>query len=237
LGYGTPRVYGSKVIPCRKHKNPGKQLASLHLPPWRECVIIGGGTSLHDFDFKSLGSHKTIGINKAFIHGPDINYCLDHQFHNLLCYTPDYDPFYVEQWKHYKGIKVFARHHRKDRFHPSVYVVDQVPDHVISQDLAQGMAFGNNSGYGAITLAVALGCQKIFLIGYDFYLDKTRSHWHNGYGKNMMDKTVRREYERKLLEFRDKIADLALPLEALGIKVINCNPKSLLKAFPFGELV
>jgi hypothetical protein len=79
-------------------------------------------------------------------------------------------------------------------------------------------------------LAVALGCKKIGLLGYDFYIQqngaKVKTHWHEGYGKVTMRSLV-----KNLDSFCKCIEEIGPSLDPLGVRVYNLNPDSGLRCF------
>lgn len=223
-----------KVQLTRKFK--GKLITDV-LPngAWSDerCLIIGGGPSLEGFDFSQLGGEKTIGINKAFVHyHATLNYSMDHTFFEMveLNRKPSQDHYELhQQWCQYSGIKVFLRTMRQ-QYNENVYCVSELGKKGISLDLSQGIFQGNNSGCGAIMLAVALGCKKIGLLGYDFKIQqdgaKVKTHWHDGYGKG-----TTRSLIRNLESFRDCIEEIGPCLPEMGVSVYNLNPDSGLRCF------
>jgi hypothetical protein len=107
-------------------------------------------------------------------------------------------------------------------------LVNSLSDKAISFDLEKGIWAGSNSGFGALMLAIALGCTKIGLLGYDLKIDSTnnKTHWHNGYDFQQVDslQTKLERFKMCFEEFSDSIAKL-------GIDVINLNSDSDLKCF------
>lgn len=198
---------------------------------WKEkrCFLIGGGPSLLEthvqrFLEDHIKSRKelSIGTNKAFIWNPTLNYAMDISFYQLANSLP--------AWKEYKGIKVFLYRNRCSQFDEDVYIVRSLPKIEISFDLQKGIWPGNNSGFGALMLAVALGAKKIGLLGYDFYVEDNRTHWHEGYGAkpDIMETALHR--------FIRSFEEVEPDLQAHGIKVVNLNPKSELRCFPFSTI-
>jgi hypothetical protein len=90
---------------------------------------------------------------------------------------------------------------------------------------------GNNSGYAAINLAVQLGARQLVLLGYDFTVHPGRTHWHEPHPWGAMRQEVLTE---KMLPH---FGPLAVELKALGISVLNANPHSALRVFPFTQEV
>jgi len=116
------------------------------------------------------------------------------------------------------------------QFNENVYYVPELGKAGISFDLQQGIYQGNNSGCGALMLAVALGCKKIGLLGYDFQIQqngaRVQTHWHDGY-----DRGTIRNMVRNLEKFRDCIEELGPCILEAGVSVYNLNPDSGLRCF------
>jgi hypothetical protein len=198
----------------------------------KRCFIIGGGPSLENFDFHKLDGELTIGINKAFIAcSPTINYAMDLRFYDALNSPDKKDSKAVElynKWVAYKGIKVFLKRSEKTRFDSSIYVVNSLPNKTISFDLKKGIWGGNNSGFGALMLAIALGSKKIGLLGLDMKIDekKSKTHWHEGYS----DQTLI-GFPKKLGSFSQCFSEFATSIRDNGITVDNLNLDSALNCF------
>lgn len=101
-------------------------------------------------------------------------------------------------------------------------------DWLISDDIEQGIATGNNSGYQAINLAYLLGYKRIYLLGYD--------------GKQTDGKTHHYSEEYPLPTRLDILPAIANSFRGLNnalkkrhVDVINCNPNSAIKEFEYGN--
>lgn len=195
------------------------------------CFIIGGGPSLSSFDWSMLHGYKVIGINKAFTHYPvDVNFGIDYRFFEILHYSsdpqnPDHNLYLA--WRQYKGIKVFVRHDQSHQFAPDIFYVNALSRKAISFELAQGIYPGNNSGCGALLLAVGLGCKRIGLLGYDFKVHGSRTHWHDGYRYQNVE-----SMSEKLEGFCRCVDEWAGGLKQNGIDVVNLSPDSALQNYP-----
>jgi len=197
------------------------------------CVILGGGPSLGGFDFSVLDGTHTIGINKMFkLYPSEVHYSMDHTFFEMveLNRKPSQDHYELHQvWRQYHGIKVFMRAQRQV-FNENVYYVSDLNQKGVSLDLESGIYKGNNSGCGALMLAVALGCTQIGLLGYDFKVKENgkqvKTHCHEGYDRGTM-----RSLLRNLENFRNCIEEMGPCLSKLGISVFNLNPDSALQCF------
>lgn len=195
---------------------------------WRgeRVFLIGGGPSLEGFDFERLrGKGRVIAINRAFEFASfaDVLFFMDNRFY-LRYHGKDLAS--NEKWNAYPGIKVFLN--LSGRKYEDVYSVRKLGKTGLSNSLRVGLYHGNNSGVGAINLAYTLGANPIYLLGYDCSFNGKKSHFHSGYNILQHEGSVRsfaREFER-LKRF----------LVRTSTRVVNLNPKSACRAFPFGNL-
>lgn len=201
----------------------------------KTCFLIGGGPSIKGFDFNLIKNELTIGVNKAFTEYPvTVNYAMDMRLYDIVSCGNVKDKKIHQQWLEYKGIKVFAQRSKKYKFDESVYVVNSLRRKALSFNLDEGIWEGNNSGFGALMLAIGLGATRIGLLGYDLKVRKTHknieTHWHGGYGLDRAD-----TFQSKLDKFRGCFTDFAPIIKQQGIEVVNLNPDSALDCFPKKE--
>lgn len=193
----------------------------------RRCFIIGGGPSIKDIDLDLLKGEMTIGINRAYeVCDPSILFGVDSQLWG-----------WAEQGKlgeeskrklnAYKGYKVWMALHKI--YPPDYYLIDADEDSGYRVGTTGRLAFKNNSGYGAINLAAALGANPIYLLGFDMEGDRQgKQKWfHDGYPVDYGENVYKRYIE--------EIGHFAPVLEKAGFNVVNLNPKSELKCFKFGK--
>jgi len=203
---------------------------------WKDqtCFIIGGGPSLINFDWRWLNGQKVIGTNKSFLkYAADINYSMDNVFFDSMEFDPGpQHPNYQTHlaWKAYKGVKVFVRH-KNEQFAPGIYYVNALDRKGFSYNLQAGIYPGDNSGFGAMMLSVALGVKRIGLLGFDLCVDKEKTHWHEGYVGQQV-----KSLERSLSKFRQTIDEFASGFEAQGIQVVNLSPVSELNNYSMSDI-
>lgn len=194
----------------------------------RRCFIIGGGYSLKREDLGMLKGELVIGINRAYeICDPSLLFGVDSQCIGWA-HLGEFGDESMRAFDEYSGYKVWMALHKI--FPPEIFLIDNdsVMEHRIGT--TKKLAFKNNSGYGAVNLAAALGAKKVYLLGFDMKGNRQgkQKWWHNGYpvdyGENI--------YKRYVEAFNG----FAPVLEEAGVEVINLNPKSALKCFPFGKL-
>lgn len=238
----------TRVIPIKNRSCKAMNITNI-LPTgtWKgkTCYLIGGGPSLKTFDFSCIKNELTIGVNKSFIKFPTtINYAMDKRLYDMVTFAqqPEWKILH-EQWINYKGIKLFIKQGVKHKYDESIHVVNWVQQKILSFDLAKGIYGGNNSGYGALALAIALGAKKIGLLGYDLKIKKKKkgtgkpgqenidTHWHNGY-----EFQSKRAYQSKLDKFKMCFEEFAPVIAEQDIEVINLNKDSALKCFPMEDI-
>lgn len=193
----------------------------------RRCFIIGGGPSVKKVNLDLLRGELTIGINRAYeLLDPSILYGVDGQMWG-----------WVEQGKcgeeskrrfnAYRGYKVWMALHKV--FPPDFYLIDVDDRGGYKIGSTKLLAFKNNSGYGAINLAAALGANPIYLLGFDMQGTKQgkQKWWHDGYPVDYGE-NIYKTYIKEISKF-------APVLKKAGFEVVNLNPKSALKCFTFGD--
>lgn len=196
----------------------------------RRCFIIGGGDSLRGFNYNSLENELTIGVNRAFeVLDSTVNYSMDANFHTWLHnYKPGTEETSrrIQRWQQFRGIRVFLEHPGVD-FGANTFLVKRMSERSISLSLKRGIYGGTNSGFGALMLAIALGCKEIYLLGFDMKVAGERTHWHDGYPGQTKERTG-----KVLNNFTKVFEEFAPHIQRLGINVYNLNPDSALDCFP-----
>jgi len=236
MGYLINHSRLSKVIPTKDAGCLASKLSSvLSSDSWkgRRCFVICGGPSLADFDPNLLQNELTIGINKSFVRfSTTINYAMDQRLYDSVTYPNRKDSSCVsfhQKWSAYRGLKVFLKYSGKWTFDPSVYVVDNIKKRALSLDVGTGIFSGNNSGFGGMMLAIALGCTQIYLLGCDLKVDSVskKTHWHDGYAHQKFESV-----QNILPKFIKEFSSFSSIINKQGISVVNLNPDSALTCFP-----
>ena len=84
-----------------------------------------------------------------------------------------------------------------------------------------------NSGAGAIALAVSQGARRVILLGYDCQRTSGRAHWHPDHPGVMGNCGALPDWPRQYRE---------LALQLRGAQIINCSRATALDVFPLGRL-
>jgi hypothetical protein len=142
----------------------------------------------------------------------------------------------LQKWNSCASIKVSVTSNNDKRRsffqnNTNLVVLNRIRQRTISLDTKIGIYPGNNSGYGALMLAIALGFKKIFLLGYDMKISNGRTHFHEGYPNQQL-----RVQERHLSNFKRLFEATADSIKKIGIEVVNLTPDSALTCFPMGKL-
>jgi len=173
------------------------------------CLIVASGPSLKKTDLDLCGSvfDFTIAINDNYqvCSEADIIYACDHAW-----------------WKHHlpqvashPGRKITPFAHTAKAFSLEHYPASHGIFH------PDRIAFGNNSGHQAITLAVLLGFDHIYLLGYDCSVTSDKTHWFGDHPRSLYVKSA---YEH----WRQDFASLNLIPKDKGISVINLSRETTL---------
>lgn len=224
-------------------KKPGGLRRTMNVPPgrllsnilpdnfWRghRCFIVGGGASLKSFDFSRLRGEKIIAVNRAYENIPfaDIMCSMDSRYldwirKNQMALKRDGRES-LKKFINFQGIKIWIYTHAFTI--GNVYIVKGLGARGVSFSLRKGLFHGNNSGYGAINLAICLGANPIYLLGFDMkHAPGGRTHFHDGY--------LMKQSPYLLHRFIPHFHYLAKVLKKTNIKIINLNPHSALQCFP-----
>ena len=137
----------------------------------RPITVISTGTSLRGFDFRRLDGKLTIGINRVIeYYNPSIFFCVDVTAHQT----------HANALRGFNGMIIAGPNAAQTRTHSNVF---EVPHNVATfelngqlhcQDVPVGRSFGDGlfgtgAGCTALHAAILLGCDPIYLLGYDFY--------------------------------------------------------------------
>jgi len=194
----------------------------------QRCFIIGGGKSLKGFDWRILKGELTIGVNMAFMKiSPSILFSTDSRFYEWIIQGALGEDV-QRKFADYQGFKVWLNFF-KYKYPDAVYQVDSAGEKILTSSLKDGIGHGSNSGYAALNLAICLGANPIYLLGFDMQGDGNGKQvwWHDGYPLNQGESIFTHmieNFERASVEIKDR-----------GFRVINLNDNSALRCFEFLE--
>lgn len=192
----------------------------------QRCFIVGGGKSLEGFDFSLLNGEHVIGVNRAYEDvGCDIMFATDHDYYKWIM-DGKMGAEAKRKFDGFKGLKVWLEINKT--YPGDTYRLKARNGRGITFSMRDGIFHGENSGYGALNLAVCLGANPIYLLGYDMKGENGKQAWyHSGYPQAQVDNVY-----KKFIPYYKHTAPL---LEEKGIKVVNLNPESELRCFEFQD--
>lgn len=204
---------------------------------WRgqPCFLIGGGPSLRDFDFDQLKNidARIVAVNRAFEVAPfaDMMIAIDTDLYNDIINkrvgkTKEERAGTFRAFRDFAGIKLWIDMNNMTAGVDISYLF-RSPEPKIHNKMKQGIYAGNNTGVAALAFALTMRCNPIYLLGYDCYHIGKKTHFHSGYERGQATSTVK--------SFIPKFERLRPEVKRLGLRVINLNPKSMIRCFGFGD--
>lgn len=174
--------------------------------------IVGGGPSLHKFNFDRLVSEDVIAVNKSVFDLPKAKYfiTMDYTFmtRTRICGS-NVDHKRLVGFSSNPAKKFFVvgsggKFEKRSEF----TVVDTFTGLVYDLHLFNEVIWANerggigtsfddfrstsDSGYSALQLSVLLGYKEVYLLGMDFTVNAGRTHYHDLYGAN------KKTYQKRL---------------------------------------
>lgn len=220
-------------LPPQGVKRPFTELIDSKPLAGKRVFCLAGGPSLKGFDFSLLNNEFTIGINRVYeVFNSNILFAMDIRFYNWIK-QGKYGEEALKAFNDYKNLKVWVDLNNTAFGDDNIFYLRSGQRYGYSTNL-KNFYHGNNSGYGAIQLAIALGSREIYLLGYDMGFnqkqgEKIQTHWHDGHPTQATS-------EKTIKCFMAGFNRLSTILEGTGIKIINLNPKSNIRVFPFEKL-
>jgi hypothetical protein len=154
----------------------------------QSCFVVGGGPSLRHFDFKRLDGALTIGTNRAYeFFTPTIMLAIDARFYEDI-YAGKYNEGALRKLNAFNGPKVgiyICKHHP-----PGVTEIKSLGVSGPIMPIERGIFHGNNSGYSAVALALALGANPVYVMGIDLRYDGEIMHHHDGHPEKTSEKQL-----------------------------------------------
>jgi hypothetical protein len=189
--------------------------------------ILSTGTSLRGFDFTRLDGRVTIGINRIVeYYHPSIVHFVDITAHET----------HARALRHYNGMIIAGPGAAPAATHDNIFEIGRNVDTFelsgnmtaltkkVGRSFSDGW-YGGGAGCTALHMAILLGGNPIYLLGYDYYEDNG-THFDE-YDESRNDKEL---YD---VSFRG--------IEHIGREdwipeIYNCNPRSRVRCFPFADI-
>jgi hypothetical protein len=199
--------------------------------------IVAGGPSLIGFDFNKLNGYDTIAVNKSieFIKDPTYFITVDYTFMNktkvkisdiskqrktATVFVAASDMLNLND----KGMFVDSKHNitysRLNEFNLVIKSNKAIDEKTGFGTSVSNFTRGHNSGFCAIQMAILLGYEKIYLLGFDMNLNTNKTHFHDGYASN--------SNIEKNIEAYKEITMNALRLSPEIDRIYSCSPTSSL---------
>ena len=194
------------------------------------CFIVGGGASLEGFDFDLLKGEAVITVNRAF---EFFSQSAINIFQDARVFGYYENNQFAEggdaklKFERYKGFKTWLNV-QAFPFPEDIYCIR--PCHITDfnwQNYSNGIPPYGNSGLNALTLAVCLGANPIYLLGFDCKKSGNKPNFHSGYPSGTSDEA----YKRFISDFKESSHFIKQKT-----KVINLNRQSALQCFEFGDI-
>ena len=166
--------------------------------------IVGGGSSLANFDFSLLKTEDVICVNKAieYIDNPTYFITMDYTFFEKTSLSIDdiirktYSSYFIVNNTSNK-IKLIDGTYVNTVINHSYTGIEKFTSVIVSTSTIDdktgfGLSYdtfanGNNSGFCAVQLAILEGYTEIYLLGFDLIDDNGLTHFHNSYNVNVED--------------------------------------------------
>ena len=159
----------------------------------KRVFIIGGGSSLKGFDFKRLENEFTIACNVAFIDiKPTILVWIDGNFYEK----------YKNQIDKLDCLKFANIDSWRMNFKEDIQLYKPVEEFYGKEGLEKGIYVGkvasSLTGIAAISIAVALGYEPIYLLGFD----GDNLHYHDRYDKPSEEISLKNDYYKTFKDYK-----------------------------------
>jgi hypothetical protein len=215
-----------------------KPFSEIHTNKKSDTVfIVGGGPSLIGFNFSALKNFDTIAVNKSIEYVPDANYFITLDYTYLSKAKKSITEISRSKTETVFVVNVSGTVQKKGseyvdtRFNLVYKSLNQF-NHVIESNkaLAQtgfgkvftDFAHGYNSGFCALQLALLLGYEKIYLLGFDLDANDDTTHFHRDYRGSATVKNI-----PKFLEHFESAFKLTGELH----KIYSCSETSALNKY------
>ena len=202
----------------------------------RIIYVIGGGTSLSEFDYNKLIGSDVIAVNKSIFAVPNCKYfvTMDHSF---LMKVPMEDFHKCTK----KTTKVFVASLAEDYMQEHngqildlrcgmVYNLRDF-DVILKSRCSEGLGKtfkefkdGANSGFCAIQFAALMGYDEIRVLGIDLSTTNSETHHHGGYGESVTRFKTKLDFYYSFFEKGLKNFTKKFP----NVKLVSCSKNSRL---------
>lgn len=181
----------------------------------QDAYVIGGGPSLHNFDWNLLRGKNTIGCNDAYKLGEEIcKVCIfgDTNFWRV----------YHEGLATFKNPVVTSNQSFLSKDLPWLKVMDRK-----ARGMSRtGLGWNTNTGASGLNLALLYGAKRVFLLGFDMTMRDGKTNWHD----EIVTKPNPKVYDKFLRAFEYVARDASLLFP--DREIFNLTDSSRLDVFP-----
>lgn len=121
--------------------------------------------------------------------------------------------------------RAWWQHHIKEVdavFRGARFTVHLLPHRFGTVTLKQcGFRSYNNSGVGAISLAVYAGAARVILLGYDCQRTGGKAHWHGDHPRGLGNAGSIAQWQPSFAAIRER-------MDKLGVQYVNCTRETAL---------
>ena len=191
------------------------------------CYVVGGGYSLHDFDWSLLADRNVVGTNVMFYYGHDlVPICVagDGRFINSNVFQEG-----IKQYVTAGGIMVTNSNRFKK---PPPWL--RVMKRKLRGLATDALGWNGNTGASAINLALLLGANPVYLLGFDMQATGKRCNFHTAYAKSRSNPKVYKRFLKGMgfvaKDLRKVFPDRKVINLEDGTSALDVFPKQSLKA-------
>lgn len=142
------------------------------------CYVVGGGSSLEGFDWDQLRDRNVVGTNVMFYYG-----------HELvpICFAGDAK--FINSRSHEEGMREYVASGgimvtNSNRFNPKPPPWLKIMKRTLHGLGTDGLGWNGNSGASAINLALLLGANPVYLLGFDMQALNGKTNFHTMHRKS-----------------------------------------------------
>jgi hypothetical protein len=197
----------------------------------RRCFVVASGPSRKGLDLRArLAGELVIAVNRSF---EDVDAAVAFTVDSMFldgAETGVYGEDAARLWNDGLHTKVIMRHRGDAEVPEGVLVIEDNWLDEPNERLEDGLCHTNNSGFSAVQLAVCLGADPIYLLGFDLCPTVTgrQEHAHEPYKWDNKSDAVYRPYLSLFQRHAESLKARA--------RIVNLNPHSAIDCFEFGRL-
>jgi hypothetical protein len=173
------------------------------------CLASGPSLTAEDCEAVRQSGHLSIAVNTTFRIAPFANV--------LFAHDPEWWKEYREEVRQTFAGELVSSSRYSTRYDvPSIYAKPWFKP-------------VQNSGAGAVSLAVSAGAATVLMLGYDCQQTDGKTHWHGDHPPSLSN-------AKTMGSWPEKFAAIAKHAKRQGVRVWNCSRQTELTCFERGDL-